>query len=100
MKLLPWIASKANDEEIEFDSELGDRLKQVFVSFTDKNKLMTSPDFMALLAHYVRIKNAKETNSSLIITISERFTEVDVSFLGHFGFTFLFQENDNWLYLH
>ena len=92
MDLLTWIRTPDPSVEIIFDTELGERLRQIFKATPDYFLLFSNPDFVSLLAQYSYIQS-QQLNVPANILISQEFIKDDVSSLSKFGINYKFTSN-------
>ena len=91
MDLITWIRKPCPTVEITFDTELGERLKQIINGKPDYTLLFSEPDFVSLLAQYILIKSDK-LNITPNISISEKFNLI-MNLLKKCGIHYRFTSN-------
>ena len=92
MDLLSWLKIPDPSVEIDFDTELGARLRQIFNANSDYTRLFSSPDFVTILTQYV-FKKFHELNVPPTIMVSEKFKIEDFDLLKRNGINHRFTAN-------
>ena len=72
MDLISWLKIPDKSVEIDFDTELGTGLRQIFNANSDYTRLFSNPDFVTMLTQYV-FKKFHEFNVPPTIIVSEKF---------------------------